>query len=456
MTGLWWFAALVAVAGALFLARRPTPRVEPVLEPTLPNARYAPAEPPAPPPPLLASVDPAPPPPAEIEAPSSALPDTDVHLMVLLGGRLQAKAHISATDLESGEALLRRHPGEAAARVLLEGLLFAAASQDRAARQPEKAALRFRRAIELRPGEIPPRAALVTALLEASDWAATEAAARDLLVRDPRHPEALRALGFALMRLDRNREAEEALRASLEARDDPSTRALLERVQKAESDERGMTEQRLAHFNVRYDGQAHDGVGREILRALERHYATLSRSFDHRPAATIPVVLFSEESYFDATGAPFWSGGQYSHFDGRISIPIGGLTSALTSTLDDVLIHEVAHTFVHDLSRGVAPRDIHEGLAQFVEGKRVETVLGETGLAQLSEGRISGVSAFYLSALAFVEQLAAERGRGGINELLRLMGETGSVDEAFRRVYGRDHAQATQAWAARLRQQHSR
>jgi hypothetical protein len=104
----------------------------------------------------------------------------------------------------------------------------------------------------------------------------------------------------------------------------------------------------------------------------------------------------------------------------------------------------------------VAPRDIHEGLAQFVEGKRVETVLGATGLAQLSEGRISGVSAFYLSALAFVEQLAAERGQGGINELLRLMGETGGVDEAFRRVYGRDHAQATQAWAARLRQQHSR
>jgi hypothetical protein len=104
----------------------------------------------------------------------------------------------------------------------------------------------------------------------------------------------------------------------------------------------------------------------------------------------------------------------------------------------------------------VAPRDIHEGLAQYVEGKRVEAVLGANGLTALSEGRVSGVSAFYLSALGLVELLAAERGQGGLNEMLRFMGETGSVDEAFRRVYGRDHAQAAEVWAARLRQRHSR
>ncbi len=335
-------------------------------------------------------------------------------------------------------------------------LLATVAAQDRVARQPALAAGRLRRAIELRPDDPEPRAGLVASLLEASDWTGAEAAARDLLARDPRHPEALRALGFALMRQDQNREALEALRASLEAREDPATRALFERVQKAQSDERGMTEQRLAHFNVRYDGETHEDVGREILRALERHYATLARTFDHQPASTIPVVLFSEQSYFDATGAPFWSGGQYSHFDGRVSIPIGGLSPALTPTLDDVLLHEVGHAFIGDLSRGVAPRDVHEGLAQYLEGRRVASALGPAGLTALSEGRMPEVNTFYYSALAFVEQLQAERGQGGINELLRVMGETGSVDEGFRRVYGRDHNQAAQAWADRLRQQHAR
>ena len=47
-----------------------------------------------------------------------------------------------------------------------------------------------------------------------------------------------------------------------------------------------MTEQQLAHFHVRYDGAAHEGVGREILRVLERHYATLSGTLDHQPAST--------------------------------------------------------------------------------------------------------------------------------------------------------------------------
>jgi hypothetical protein len=296
----------------------------------------------------------------------------------------------------------------------------------------------------------------VSALLEASDWPAAEAAARALLDFDRRNPDALRALGFALMRQDRNREALEALQSSLEARDDPATRALFERVQKSQEDERGMTEQRLAHFNVRYDGDAHEEVGREILRALERHYATLSRTFDHQPATTVPVVLFTQRAYFDATGAPFWSGGQYSHFDGRITIPIGGLTPALTPSLDQVLIHEVTHAFINDLSLGMAPRDVHEGLAQYLEGKRVESELGAGGLTALAEGRIPGVMGFYYASLAFVEQLMAERGQGGMNDVLRAMGETRSVDEAFRRVYGRSHEEAARAWGQRLRLQHAR
>jgi tetratricopeptide (TPR) repeat protein len=443
----------LVVVGGFFVARRaPTP-AEPA---AAPPASATPMPETVDLPPSLATIVPSPPPAAAFHPATSVLPDADAQTLVLLAGRLQVRARISDPDLLAGEALLRRQPGEPAAKALLEALLVAVAAQDRAERQPEKAARRFRRVIELRPDAIPPRAGLVAVLLEASDWTGAEAAARDLLSRDPRHPEALRALGFALMRQDRNREAQEALRASLEGLEDPSTRALFERVQKAQTDERGMTEQHLAHFNVRYDGGSHEEVGREILRALERHFATLARTFDHQPGTTVPVVLFAQQSFFDATGAPFWSGGQYSHFDGRITIPIGGLTSALTPTLDDVLIHELTHAFVADLSRGVAPRDVQEGLAQYVEGKRVETELGPAGLQALSEGRLTEVWQFYYAALAFMEQLEAERGQGGINEMLRVMGETGSVDEGFRRVYGRDHTQAAQASADRIRLQHAR
>ena len=205
---------------------------------------------------------------------------------------------------------------------------------------------------------------------------------------------------------------------------------------------------------MRYDGDAHEDVGREVLRVLDRHYATLVRTFSHQPAAPIPVILLSRQSYYDSTGAPAWSGGQYDDFDGRVRIPIGGLTASLTAELDDTLLHELTHAFVADLSRGVAPRELHEGLAQLMEGKRFQAVLGEQGSRALADGRLRGVSGFYLSALGLVEDLVAQRGQGGINELLRAMAETGNSDEAFRRVYGKSLEALQRDWATRLRQRY--
>jgi hypothetical protein len=195
-------------------------------------------------------------------------------------------------------------------------------------------------------------------------------------------------------------------------------------------------------------------VGREILRQLERHRATLIRTFDYEPPATLPVVLFSQQAYHDATGAPVWAGGHYDSFDGRIRIPIGGLTVALTPDMDGTLIHELTHAFIAARSRGIAPREVHEGLAQLMEGKRLESILDREGRKSLADGRIRGVMGFYLGALSFAEFMMAERGQGGINDLLQTMGDTGSVDQAFRKVFSRGHQDVMKDWAVRLERQY--
>jgi hypothetical protein len=195
-------------------------------------------------------------------------------------------------------------------------------------------------------------------------------------------------------------------------------------------------------------------VGRAILRSLERHYATLVGALDYQPQATIPVILFSREQYYDASGAPSWSGGVYDNVDGRIRIPIGGLTASLTPDIDGVLIHEVTHAFIADRSRGLAPREIHEGLAQYMEGKRIASLLDAEQLKGLADGRGRGVYAFYMQALSLVEYLMSVRGQGGMNDLLKVMGQTGDVNEAFRRVYGQDYPGTQRAWTARFRQQY--
>jgi tetratricopeptide (TPR) repeat protein len=443
--------AVLAGAAAVHLRRGPAP---PAVSPLGSRSPAPAAGRDVPPPPAVEAPLPIAPRPevadAVLRAASAA--DADRETAARLSQRLQVRAPLTAEDVRAAEDLFARYP--AAARDLLEGVLIGAATGHREARRYDAAAALLDRARAVAPDSPRASRALLGLLLETGDWPSAESAARELLARAPSDAEAARGLAYALVRQDRSREAIELLTAFLDRNPDPETRALLERLQRDRGSEASLDEARLAHFHLRYDGDAHEDVGREILRVLDRHYATLVRTFGHQPAAPIPVILLSSQSYYDATGAPFWSGGQYDSFDGRVRLPIGGLTTSLTAELDDTLLHELTHAFVADLSRGVAPRELQEGLAQLLEGKRTQAVLGEEGLRALADGRLQGVSGFYLSALGLVEELVGQRGQGSINELLRAMAETGSSDEAFRRVYGKTLEGLQRDWSARLRRRY--
>ncbi|MET0555080.1 MAG: tetratricopeptide repeat protein [Vicinamibacteria bacterium] len=451
--GLVLGTALAAVAACgLYVWLRPV-RPEPGIPAAArsaetPGAVPDDAEAPAPPPTLsAAAATPAEP----IALPPDAVSAADRGQAEALIRRLTASLDFTLRDVEAAEGLFARHPQEAAVQRLLEQVLIATATREmRSQRLPAALAL-FRRATEVQPASLSAWVGLSMALLEQGDWSGSEAAARQALSITPRSFDALQALGYALMRQDRNREAEEALLSALQVRNDGGTRALLARLRKGLEDERGMAEQKLSHFHVRYDGDAHEGVGREILAALERHFATLAVSLDHQPQVTIPVILFTRQGYYDASGAPAWSGGVFDGLDGRIRVPVGGLDERLTPDMDSTLLHELTHAFVNDRTRGVAPRDIHEGLAQYMEGKRVGSMLTQEQLTALADGRVGGVAGFYLGALSYVEYLIAQRGMGGINDLLRAMGETGNVDQAFTQVHGQTQMASRRAWAQRLR-----
>jgi len=399
------------------------------------------------PPPTMATA--LAPPPEAVPIPATGMPDED-------RAKFEALAHhqpnVSVADVTAAERLYARYPTEV--QRLLETTLLNAAEGERRLNRHRDAAALLRRAVELQTTAAWPCVALMRVLSEAGDWAGAEAAARAAIAREPRNGDAWHGLGYALVRQDRNTEAADALRTALEIRPDWNSQALLDRVAKGMADERGMTERNLSHFHVRYDGEEHEDIGREILRALERHYATLASALDYQPQVTIPVILFSSQGYYSASGAPAWSGGVYDSLDGRIRVPIQGLTRSLTPEMDHTLLHELTHAFVADRSRGVAPRDIQEGLAQYMEGERVTTRLTPEQLTMFADGRAGGVMGFYLYALSFAEYLIANRGMGGMNDLVRAMGETGSVDEAFKQVHGQDYRATKQAWFQRLHQQH--
>ncbi len=372
----------------------------------------------------------------------------------LLIQKLVSHAHLDEQDLKKANDLCARYPSQGVLTDIHVSALAVVASSYRSQRRYLEAEALARRAIALRPMQSLPRALLIAVLLETNDFAGAERAAREAGALAPRDADLQFHLGYALFRQDRNREALEALRDSLAIQETLQARALYDRLQKTSRDERGMAEQQLAHFHVRYDGAEHEDVGREILRQLERHYATLVRSFDHQPGAPVPVILFSREQYYTAAGAPAWSGGVFDGMDGRIRIPIGGLSASLTPEMDGTLIHELSHAFIHDMSRGLAPREVHEGFAQYMEGKRIASRFSTSELKLIADGRAGGVAGFYAEALAFVEYLIATRGVGGMNELLKTMAQTGDVNAAFQQVHGRDYAGTQQAWRERLKQQY--
>jgi hypothetical protein len=85
-----------------------------------------------------------------------------------------------------------------------------------------------------------------------------------------------------------------------------------------------------------------------------------------------------------------------------------------------------------------------------MEGRRIAQ-LDSDRLRALANGQLAGVGGFYFNSLWLVEDLAAQRGSGGLNDLLRAMGSSGNVDQAFRSVYGSDFATLKRQAAGRLR-----
>jgi tetratricopeptide (TPR) repeat protein len=371
-----------------------------------------------------------------------------------LVGLLNANQPLSASEVQDAEALHARYPQDASLRALLEQILMRWALRLRAARDEPRALGALQRAIALNPQSVSPRLLLVDILIARQDWPAAEAAARALAQIDPRNSSALESLGLALMHLGRDREAAEALARAVALGGSSQARELLARLEEGRVNEGSMKEQRLVDFSLRYDGEAHEDIGREILRALERHFVTLSTTFDHRPSAPIPVILFTRAGYYQATQAPRWSGGLFDNVDGRIRLPVGGLTTALTPDLDAVLVHELTHAFVADMTRNNAPRELHEGLAQYIQGDRLDTLLSPDDLQRFLSGDVGGVQGFYLHSLALAEYMMEQRGQSSMNDLLRRLAGGVGIDQACTQVYGQGLAELQQSAMARMRQRY--
>lgn len=180
----------------------------------------------------------------------------------------------------------------------------------------------------------------------------------------------------------------------------------------------------------------------DLLLDLEQASDTVNQLLGLAPTDRILVILMSPEAY--RAGAPTWSNGLY---DGRIRIPIEDYTREAES-VRATFRHEYTHAALQRVGP-VVPTWLHEGLAQYVEGRSVDRArqaLRARPRSAPSVDRLrdddwtrwtdqSGVEGAYAYALSLSGWLVDEYGADALSTLVRGL-ETAGVRTAFEMAFG--------------------
>jgi Flp pilus assembly protein TadD len=269
---------------------------------------------------------------------------------------------------------------------------------------------------------------------------------------DPRSPDAYTMLGYAQFASDHTKDAVASWKRSLELRPDAAVQQFLAKAQREETVETDFAQHESSHFVLHYEGkQTSDTLRAQIVAALESDYDDLSTSLGNPPRDSILVTLYTEQAFFDVTRAPTWAG---AINDGKLRIPVSGLSS-MTPELARVLKHELAHSFITQLSGGRCPPWLHEGIAQFLEpkslggdGRQISALFKAQREIPLNalEGsfqNFSGGQAY----LAYAESLAAASyindtyGMSDIQRILQQLSQGSSTEAALRATIHSDYGQ---------------
>jgi len=307
----------------------------------------------------------------------------------------------------------------------------------------EQARLYLERALSFTPGNsiILDNLAYVLLVLGRTREALSQAELATRLA--PNSADAFKILGMAYYKSDRTEEAIRAWKQSLGLRPDPAVRESLRKAEREQTAESRFGQEETGHFTLRFEGrQSSAALRQEILATLEAHYSELSGQLGGSPRDSIPVMLYTGQTFFDVTQAPGWVG---AINDGKLRIPIEGVSS-MTSELSRVLKHELAHSFIAQITHNRCPTWLNEGVAQAMEPK--SSASNGRVLAQLfasrseipmnalesSFNRFSTQQAVvaYAESLAAVEYIRDTYGMSDVVRILERIGQGSSTEAALR------------------------
>ena len=190
---------------------------------------------------------------------------------------------------------------------------------------------------------------------------------------------------------------------------------------------------------LKYRGAPGEDARRTILGLLDVAAERVGRALHWEPREPLTVVLYEHRQFRDVTRVHGWATGL---FDGKIRLPLPS-TLPPVAQLERLIVHEYAHAAIHHLARGRAPRWLHEGLAQALEGLSADPMLRVPGSLSLAgvEALVTDADplrarAGYDIALWVVRDLLDRGGMEAMRELLSRLGAGDTLDEAAPCVYG--------------------
>jgi Peptidase MA superfamily/Tetratricopeptide repeat len=354
--------------------------------------------------------------------------DRGLSLKIIRDGRI---------DEEALAALDRSDPTLAAAGYFVAGKF----AYDRGRR--EQAREYFHRALTFQADHAPALTYYAALLMQSGSLAEAASAAEHATRIAPDSPDAWAVLGFVYSSSDRTSQAAQAWKRALALRPDPGLQQYLAKLERELNTEADYSQHDSSHFALHYEGsQTSETFRRALLDTLESDYQELTGELDVVPRNNIAVVLYTDQAFFDVTQAPSWTAALN---DGKLRIPIHGM-NAVTPELARVLKHELAHSFINQVSHGRAPQWLHEGVAQLVEGRSLNGRGARLGQA-FQQNRVIPFNALehgFMSmstpeaVLAYDESLAAALyinetyGMSDLRRILERIGEGSSGEAALR------------------------
>ncbi len=278
----------------------------------------------------------------------------------------------------------------------------------------------------------------------------------------PQSAQAAALEGWAHYRLNQTDAAIADLQTAQRLQPNAGVAQLLGQVMQDKEVEGDFREGESSHFVLRYHGGASRQLASEVIRTLEEQFQTLRAELRYTPPEPIGVILYTQEAFRDVTRVPGWIGGVN---DGRIRVPVRGIEN-VSPELVSILKHELTHSFVYQKTAGRCPTWLHEGLAQWMEGRRTGAdaanlvALSEDGKGKALhyyEGSWMHLTASqsrfaYAWALAVVETIEAQSGADGIDHLLDAERTESSNDAALLQGLRTNFSALDEATIAYLRQ----